>query len=83
MQSVENSSKLTVFSTEKYSIFLFQVQKKNDEIENFAAFFNSKNTKKSFFKAWKQYSAYQKHLRSMEDSCDRDRQIKTLKNCLK
>jgi len=23
MQSVENSSKLTVFSTEKYSIFLF------------------------------------------------------------
>lgn len=62
---------------------IIQVQKKSDEIENFAAFFNAKNTKKSFFKAWKQYSGYQKYLRSMEDRCDRERQIKTLKNCLK
>jgi hypothetical protein len=43
-----------------------QVQKKGDEIENFATFFNSKNHKKTFFQAWKQHTDKNKYIRKME-----------------
>ena len=43
------------------------MQKKGDEIENFAAFFNAKNHKKAFFGAWKQHSQQSQYLRKMEE----------------
>ena len=48
-------------------IMTMQVQKKGDEIENFAAFFNAKNHKKTFFTAWKGVTEKNKNLRKMEE----------------
>lgn len=62
---VGRNFKHTVFSIEKYFSCLLKVQKKGDQIENFAAFFNSKNHKKTFFNAWKGYTEKNKYLRKM------------------
>lgn len=59
------------------------MQKKGDEIENFAAFFNAKNHKKAFFGAWKQHSQQSQYLRKMEERSEKYRNTRTLKTCLK
>lgn len=59
------------------------MQKKSDEIENFANFFNSKNQKKSFFEAWRELSEKQKYIRRMEEVAERHKRKWVLRNCLK
>jgi hypothetical protein len=59
------------------------VQKKGDEIENFAAFFNSKNHKKTFFNAWKNYADKNKYLRKMEERSEKYKNTRTLRTCMK
>lgn len=60
-----------------------KVQKKGDEIENFANFFNSKNHKKTFFNAWKQLASQNKYLRKMEERSEKYLHNRTQKTCLK
>lgn len=54
-----------MYTKQKSKSSMIKVQKKGDEIENFASFFNSKNHKRTFFNAWKQHTLQNKKLRKM------------------
>lgn len=59
------------------------MQKKNDEIENLAQYFNNKNTKKTFFEGWREYAEKRKYRRRMEDRSEKYCQQRVMKNVLK